>query len=102
MLAQGGFSPIEVLRIATINGARYLGLDGEIGSLEKGKLADLVVLDKNPLENIRNTEAISMVMLNGRLYDAATMDEVGNHPRKRKPFFWERDKPPTPTATSSR
>jgi imidazolonepropionase-like amidohydrolase len=102
MLAQGGFTPIEVLRIATINGARYLGLDGEIGSLEKGKLADLVVLDKNPLENIRNTESISMVMLNGRLYDAATMDEVGNHPRKRKPFFWERDKPPTPTATSSR
>jgi imidazolonepropionase-like amidohydrolase len=100
MLAQGGFTPIEVLRAATIHGARYLGLDGEIGSLEKGKLADLVVLDKNPLENIRNTESISMVMLNGRLYDAATMHEIGNHPRKRKPFYWERDKPQTPTTTS--
>ncbi|HEX2444650.1 MAG TPA: amidohydrolase family protein [Vicinamibacterales bacterium] len=100
MLGQGGFTPIEVLRAATIDGARYLGLDGEIGSLEKGKLADLVVLDKNPLENIRNTESISMVMLNGRLYDGATMDEIGNHPRKRKPFYWERDKPSTPTTTS--
>jgi imidazolonepropionase-like amidohydrolase len=100
MLAQGGFTPLEVLRAATIHGARYLGLDGEIGSLEKGKLADLVVLDKNPLENIRNTESISMVMLNGRLYDAATMDEVGNHPRKRKPFYWERDKPPAPTTST--
>jgi imidazolonepropionase-like amidohydrolase len=101
MLAQGGFTPIEVLRAATIHGAKYLGLDGEIGSLEKGKLADLVVLDKNPLENIRNTESISMVMLNGRLYDAATMDEIGNHPRKRKPFYWERDKPPTPTTSEA-
>ena len=54
---------------ATINGAPYLGLDSELGSIEKGKLADLVVLDRNPLENIRNTESISMVMLNGRLYD---------------------------------
>ena len=100
MLGQGGFTPIEVLRAATINGAKYLGLDDEIGSLEKGKLADLVVLDKNPLENIRNTESISMVMLNGRLYDGATMDEIGNHPHKRKPFYWERDKPSAPTTTS--
>jgi imidazolonepropionase-like amidohydrolase/Tol biopolymer transport system component len=101
MLAQGGMSPMEALRAATINGARYLGLDGEVGSLEKGKLADLVVLDRNPLENIRNTDSVNMVMLNGRLYDAATMDEIGNHPRKRKPFYWEQEKKETPTATSA-
>ena len=69
MLQQGGMTPMESLRAATIGGARYLGLDGDIGSLEKGKLADLIVLDRNPLENIRNTESIGMVMLNGRLYD---------------------------------
>ena len=58
MLAQGGMTPIEVLRAATINPARSLGLDKELGSIEPGKLADLVVLDRNPLENIRNTESI--------------------------------------------
>jgi cytosine/adenosine deaminase-related metal-dependent hydrolase len=92
---------MEALRAATINGAKYLGLDAEVGSLERGKLADLVVLDRNPLENIRNTDSVNMVMLNGRLYDAATMDEIGNHPRKRKPFYWEQERKETPTATSA-
>jgi imidazolonepropionase-like amidohydrolase/Tol biopolymer transport system component len=101
MLAQGGMTPMEALRAATINGAKYLGLDAEVGSLERGKLADLVVLDRNPLENIRNTDSVNMVMLNGRLYDAATMDEIGNHPRKRKPFYWEQERKETPTATSA-
>ncbi|MGH9314256.1 MAG: amidohydrolase family protein, partial [Vicinamibacterales bacterium] len=102
MLAQGGLTPMEALRAATINGAKYLGLDGEIGSLDKGKLADLIVLDRNPLENIRNTDSVNMVMLNGRLYDAATMDEIGNHPRKRKPFYWETERRATPTPTAQR
>ena len=75
MLQQGGMTPMEALRAATIDGARYLGLDGELGSLEKGKLADLIVLDRNPLENIRNSESLGMVMLNGRLYDAKTLNE---------------------------
>jgi imidazolonepropionase-like amidohydrolase/Tol biopolymer transport system component len=101
MLAQGGMSPMEALRAATINGAAYLGMETEIGSLEKGKLADLIVLDRNPLENIRNTDSVNMVMLNGRLYDAATMDEIGNHPRKRKPFYWETERKDTPTTTSA-
>jgi imidazolonepropionase-like amidohydrolase/Tol biopolymer transport system component len=90
MLQQGGMSNLEALRCATINGARALGLDKELGSLEKGKLADLIVLDKNPLENIRNTESIAMVMLNGRLYDAKTLNEIGNHPRERLKLYWER------------
>ncbi len=59
MLQQGGMTPMESLRAATIAGARYLGLDRDIGSLEKGKLADLIVLDRNPLENIRYSESIS-------------------------------------------
>ena len=90
MLQQGGMSNLEAIRCATINGARVLGLDGDIGSLEKGKLADLIVMDRNPLENIRNSESIMMVMLNGRLYDATTLNEIGNHPRDRLKFWWER------------
>jgi adenine deaminase len=101
MLAQGGMTPMEALRAATLDGAKYLGLEGELGSLENGKLADLIVLDRNPLENVRNTDSVNMVMLNGRLYDAATMDEIGNHPKKRKPFYWERDRKETSTTTSA-
>jgi imidazolonepropionase-like amidohydrolase/Tol biopolymer transport system component len=90
MLQQGGMTNLEAIRCATILGARALGLGDEIGSLEKGKLADLIVMDRNPLENIRNTESINMVMLNGRLYDAKTLNEIGNHPRERAKLYWER------------
>jgi imidazolonepropionase-like amidohydrolase/Tol biopolymer transport system component len=91
MLQQGGMNAMEALRAATIDGARYLGLEGEIGSIEKGKLADLVVLDRSPLENVRNTETVAMVMLNGRLYDAKTLNEIAPQTRARLPFWWERD-----------
>jgi imidazolonepropionase-like amidohydrolase/Tol biopolymer transport system component len=91
MMVQGGLTPLEALRIATLNGAKYVGLDKDIGSLEVGKLADLVVIDGDPLKNIRDSEKVDMTMVNGRLYDANSMDEVGNHPRKRKPLAWEID-----------
>lgn len=93
MFVQGGMTPAEALRAGTIDGARYIGMDKDIGSIEAGKLADLVVLDANPLEDIHNAESVSLVMLNGRLYDGTTLDQVGNHPKKREPFFWERQAP---------
>jgi imidazolonepropionase-like amidohydrolase len=81
---------MEAIRAATIDGARYLGMDADIGSLETGKLADLIVMDRNPLDNIRHTEAIGMVMMNGRLYDGKTLNEVGPRPRPRPSLWWER------------
>lgn len=89
MFQQGGMTPLQSLRAATLSGAQYLGLDKDIGSLEAGKLADLIVLDRNPLENVRNTHSVRYTVVNGRVFDAATMNEIGNHPRPRKPFYFE-------------
>jgi hypothetical protein len=90
MFGQGGMTPLEVLRCGTLSGAQYLGLEADLGSLEPGKLADLVVLAGNPLQDLHQTENVAMVMVNGRLYDAETMNETGNHPRARQPFWWQR------------
>ncbi len=92
MLGQGGITNMQALKQATIGPAKSLGLDKEIGSLEVGKLADLLVLDKNPLDNLRNSESIKYVMVNGRLYDAETMNETGNYRRTRHKFFWENNR----------
>jgi imidazolonepropionase-like amidohydrolase len=92
MMVAGGMTPLQALRAATLNGARYLGLDADIGSLEPGKLADLVVIDGDLLADIRVSDRVTHVMLNGRLYEAATMNEVGATPRARRPFFFERAK----------
>ncbi|GAB3540275.1 amidohydrolase family protein [Pontibacter brevis] len=92
MLQQGGMTNHEALRAATLNGAEYIGMSKEIGSLEAGKLADLIVLDANPLENIQNSEHVKYTMVNGRLYDAATMAETGNYDKKPGKFWWENDR----------
>ncbi len=87
-LAQGGMTPMQALRAATLHGAEYLGLDGDIGSIQPGKLADLVVLDRNPLENIRNSESVRYTMINGRLFDAHSLAQLGNHPAAAPNPFW--------------
>jgi len=86
---RGGMSPVEALAAGTITSARSLGMDAEIGSLEPGKLADLLVLDADPTADIRNSDKIDRVMLNGRLYDPLTMNEVVTGDRKRAPYWWE-------------
>lgn len=91
MLGQGGFAPMQALRAATLHGAEYLGLHRDLGSLEPGKLADLIVLDANPLEDLRHSERIHMVMVNGRLFDGATMAEIGGRQRPAPTFFWQRE-----------
>ena len=75
-MASGGLSSHDALRAATIYGAEAIGLGKDLGSLEAGKLADIIVLDQDPLADIRNTVNIQYVMKNGRLYDAFTMDQL--------------------------
>ncbi len=91
MLQQGGLSNHEALKAATINGANYIGVADELGSLERGKLADLIILDKNPLEDIKNSNSVIYTMVNGRLYDVDTMNEIGNYDNKRGKFYFELD-----------
>ncbi len=90
MLQQGGMTNMEALKCATINGAEYLGMSHQLGSIKEGKLADIIVLEKNPLADIRNTETVVYTMVNGRLYDSATMNEIGNYDNKRTEFYFEK------------
>lgn len=85
---QGGMTPMEALTCGTLNGAKYLGLDGDLGSLETGKLADLIVIakDHDPTKDIRHSENIQWVMANGDLYEASTMQALEGN--ERDPFFW--------------
>ena len=92
LLQQGGMTNHEALQAATINGANYIGIANDVGSLKEGKLADLIILNKNPLEDIRNSESIIYTMVNGRLYDTETMNEIGNEPKERTQFYWENTK----------
>ena len=84
----GGMTPLEVLHIATLGGAEVIGLAQDLGSLETGKIADLVVLDGNPFESVTELEKVSMVMKNGALYDADTLDEVWPEQRPLPEQWW--------------
>jgi Tol biopolymer transport system component/imidazolonepropionase-like amidohydrolase len=89
-LQSGGLTPHETLRVVTLFSAEAIGLQQDVGSLEPGKLADLIVLDRNPLENIRNTNSIRYVMKNGELYEGDTLDMVWPQERRLpKPFWWD-------------
>jgi len=86
---RGGWSPIEALRAATIMPATSLGYAKDVGSLEAGKLADLLVLDADPTKDIRNTDKIHRVMLGGRMYDPVTLNEDVTGKRVRPPYWWQ-------------
>ena len=91
MIQQGGMSNHDALKCATINGAEYLGLDHQLGSLKEGKLADFIILEKNPLDDIRNSETVKYTIINGRMYDCETMNEIGNYDNKRSKFYFEEE-----------
>jgi Tol biopolymer transport system component len=80
--------PLEAIRAATIDGAWFMGLDGQLGSITSGKLADLVVLNSNPLEDIRRTTDIAFVMQAGRIYDDETLDQLWPARRPYGPMPW--------------
>jgi imidazolonepropionase-like amidohydrolase len=88
-LGSGGLTPHETLRVVTLYGAEAIGMQQDLGSLEAGKMADLIVLDRNPLEDIRNTNSIRYVMKNGELYEGDTLNMIWPEARTMPKPFWE-------------
>jgi Tol biopolymer transport system component len=92
-LQSGGMSNLEALRAGTLYGAEAIGLAQDLGSLEPGKLADLVVLSKDPLADIQNTTSVRYVMKNGRLFEGDTLNEVWPRRKTAGPYWWWKDHP---------
>lgn len=86
--AMGGMTPAEILRAATIDGAKIIGIAEDLGSITPGKLADMVILNANPMKDIKNTNTVSQVMKNGALYDGDTLTQVWPVRKELAPFWW--------------
>ncbi len=90
---QSGSTAMEALRAATLNGAKAIGYEQDLGSIEAGKLADLVVLTKDPLQDIHNTMAIRYVMKNGELFEGDTVNEIWPEQKQLPPLWFQKDNP---------
>ena len=92
LFVQGGFSPMDALQVATRNSAVYHGLGADLGSIEAGKLADLVVLGANPLDDIRHTQQVVYVLKNGVVYSGEDGGRVYPGPVEAAAFYFQRER----------
>jgi len=92
-MQSGGLTEHQALRVATLFGAEAIGVQNDVGSIEPGKLADLVIFEQSPLDGMRNTNTIQMVMKNGRLYDGDSLEEIWPRQRELGPVYGLGDRP---------